>query len=327
MCLYNDRMATWRMAMREGYRGEDMFKEKCFDNRVAAITYHPIHKTDLEPYSPKKRPPRWKELAASQKGSISKFAWQIRAGDTLYVRDSAQPNLLIGCGRVLGDDGELAYVYDEHSPIRTESGEIWRHLLRVDWEYPFQKIPYKDRSANTTVLALDEAELAEFRRAAKRLDHRNHGLSNADIDLADGLETAYPRATPATVRMILPRHRTLSKTFQRWLMQRHRVTGRSERRQIDMQFELGPVSAMAEFKIAYDGNTKAAVREALGQILEYNHYPGRNLTEAWFLILDQRPCDDDRSFVESLRTSWLCPIYLGWQQGGDFSFYPKSPLG
>ena len=94
-----------------------------------------------------------------------------------------------------------------------------------------------------------------------------------------------------------------------------------------MQFELKPAPAMAEFKIAYDGNTKAAVREALGQIFEYNHYPGPNLTKAWFLILDQIPCDDDRSFVALLRTSWQCPIYLGWQQGSGFSFYPKSPLG
>lgn len=312
--------------MREGYRGEDMFSEKCFERRLAAITYHPIRKTDLRRYDSKSRPPRWNELAASQKGSISKFAWEIRAGDTLYVRDSGQSNLLVGCGRVLGNDGELAYFYDEHSPIRTKSGEVWRHLLRVDWEYPFQKLPYKDRSANTTVLAMNEDRLEEFRQSAKRLEYEDHGLSRADVDLAFGLEAAYPRATSATVRLILPRHRTLSKTFQRWLMRQHRVTGHPERRQIDMEFELGRTAAMAEFKIAYDGNTKAAVREALGQILEYNHYPGRNPTQAWFLVLDQKPCDDDCTFVESLRATWRCPIYLGWQKGSGFSFYPKSPL-
>ena len=137
-------------------------------------------------------------------------------------------------------------------------------LLRVDWEYPFQKIPYKDRLANTMVFALDKEELARFRRQAKRLEYKNHGLSNADINLAADLETSYSRATPATVRMILPKHRRLSRTFQRWLMQQHRVEGRLELRQIDMQFELERMAAMAEFKIAYDGNTKAAVREALG---------------------------------------------------------------
>lgn len=320
-------MATWRMAMREGYRGEDMFKEKCFDNGVAAITYTPIRRTDLSRYGPKKKPPRWNQLAASQKGSMSKFAWQICGGDTLYVRDSAQPNLLIGCGLVLGNEGGLAYVYKDNSPIRTDGGEVWRHLLNVDWQYPFQRIPYKDRSANTTVLALDENELAEFKRSAKRLDYRQRGLSNADVDLAVGLEESYPRATPATVRMILPRHRSLSRQFQRWLASEHGISGRAEQRQIDMVFNVGKSPAMAEFKIAYDGNTKAAMREALGQILEYNHYPGRSLTTAWFLVVDQKPCEDDRSFVNSLRASWRCPIYLGWQHGTGFNFFPKSPLG
>jgi hypothetical protein len=315
------------MAMREGYRGEDMFKEKCFDNGVAAITYIPIQQTDLGQYSPKKRPPRWNQLAASQKGSISKFAWQIRSGDTLYVRDSAQPNLLIGCGLILGDEGKLGYAYKDNSPIRTESGEVWRHLLKVDWQYPFQKIPYKDHSANTTVLALDEEEVATFKRDAKKLDYKQHGLSNVDVDLAVGLEEAYPRATPATVRMILPKHRFLSKQFQRWLASKHRISSHAERRQIDMEFNLGQMPAMAEFKIAYDGNTKAAMREALGQILEYNHYPGRKLTAAWFLVLDQKPCEDDRRFVNSLRASWRCPIYLGWQHRTGFSFFPESPLG
>jgi hypothetical protein len=111
----------------------------------------------------------------------------------LYVRDSAQPNLLVGCGCVLGNDGELAYFYDEHSPIRTKSGETWGHLLRVDWEYPFQKIPYKDRSANTTVLAMDEDRLAEFCKSAKLFEYKDRVLSNEDIGLAFGLEEAYPR--------------------------------------------------------------------------------------------------------------------------------------
>jgi hypothetical protein len=107
-------------------------------------------------------------------------------------------------------------------------------------------------------------------------------------------------------------------------MRQHQVAGYPERRQIDMEFKLGLMVAIAEFKIAYDGNTKAAVREALGQILEYNHYPGRNPAKAWFLVLDQKPCDDDRSFVESLRTNWRCPIYLGWQEESGFSFIQGS---
>lgn len=313
--------------MRRGYRGEDMFRNKCRELHLAAITYHPLQKIDLSPYSREDPPPGWNKLAPSQKGSISKFAWEIRSGDKLYVRDSAEPNLLVAFGHVLGEDGKLAYFYDEDSPIKTKSSEVWRHLLRVDWDDTFQPIPYKDHSANTTVLRLDEGDLAIFHREARRREYKDHGLSNADTGVAEGLEAAYPRATPAMIRLILPRHRTLSKTFQRWLAKAHEIQGNPERRQIDMQFSVNRIPAMAEFKIAYDGNTKAAIREALGQILEYNHYPGRDLTRAWFLVLDQEPSADDIIFIESLRVHSACPLFLGWQAGSDFRFHPKSPLG
>jgi hypothetical protein len=233
-----------------------MFFSKCLKEHLAAITYHPIRATDLSHYSPNHKPPGWKNLAPSQKGSIAKFAWEICAGDRLYVRDSAQPNLLVGFGHVLGKDREVAYFYDDRSPIKTEAGEVWRHLIRVDWDETFQPVPYKDHSANTTVLRLDEGELSGFQHKAKRVEYGEHGLSNAEIDMAEALETAYPRATAASIRLILPMHVTLSKAFQRWLEKEHSIRGYRERRQIDMQFSVGKRPAMAEFKIAYDGNTK-----------------------------------------------------------------------
>jgi hypothetical protein len=313
------------MAMRQGYRGEDMFDEKCRQRNLAAITYEPLRKTDLSRFSPEHKPPGWDRLSASQKGSISKFAWQIRAGDKLYVKDSGKPNLLVAFGHVLGKDGELAYYYDKHSPIRTKDGDVWRHLIEVDWEDGFSYVSHKDRSAQTTVLALDEDELSDSRHIAKRREYKNRGLSNAEVDLAEGLETAYPRATSATIRLILPKHVTLSKKFHAWLWNQRSIQGRRERCQIDMQFDLGRSKAMAEFKIAYDGNTKAAIREALGQLLEYNHYPGRVMAKAWFLVLDREPDADDCTFVKSVRERWGCPIYLGWERTAGFNFYPVSP--
>ena len=300
--------------------------EKCFPRGLAAITYSPLFRTDLSRYSPERRPPGWEELAVSQKGSISKFAWQIRAGDKLYVRDSSRPNLLVGFGYVRGKEGHLAYFYDDRSPIKTKEGDVWRHLIAVNWEYPFAEIPYKDRSANTTVLSIDEDELSEFQKRAKRVEHKKYGLSNTEADLAAALETAYPRATAATIRMILPKHVALSRRFQQWLHKHHSIYSNRERRQIDMEFKIGHDRAMAEFKIAYNGNTKAAVREALGQILEYNHYPGRDTAQLWFLVLDQEPCNEDRAFVNSLRATWGCPIYLGWEGTHGFGFFPESPL-
>ena len=43
----------------------------------------------------------------------------------------------------------------------------------------FQEIPYKDRSANTTVLSLDEQSLLKASALAKKNSYRKHGLSGA----------------------------------------------------------------------------------------------------------------------------------------------------
>jgi hypothetical protein len=60
-------MASWRMAMRSGYRGEGMFT-KCRREGLAAITNTPLLKTDLSVYSPEKRPPGWEDLAPFAEG-------------------------------------------------------------------------------------------------------------------------------------------------------------------------------------------------------------------------------------------------------------------
>ena len=195
--------------------------------------------------------------------------------------------MLVGLGHVLGRDGALGYFYDKRSPIQTADGVVWRHLIRVDWEDVFQEIPYKDRSANTTVLSLDEQSLLKASALAKRAGYRKHGLSGAKVDLALGLEEAYPRATPGIIRLIVPKHIHLSRAFQGWLRAQHAIESRREVQQVDMEFMVGSEGAMVEFKIAYNQKTKPAVREALGQILEYNHYPKREATKMWFLVLDE----------------------------------------
>jgi hypothetical protein len=57
------------------------------------------------------------------------------------------------------------------------------------------------------------------------------------------------------------------------------------------------------------------VREALGQILDYNHYPEREATKMRFLVLDEAPSSDDCAFVAALRAERKFPIYLGWKYG------------
>ncbi|MGI8772041.1 MAG: hypothetical protein ACR2JE_11450 [Acidobacteriaceae bacterium] len=98
-----------------------------------------------------------------------------------------------------------------------------------------------------------------------------------------------------------------------------------EQEGIDLHFRLGSIEVLAELKVAYGGNTRHAIREALGQILEYNHYPRRQGHDHWLLVLDSEPQRDDRVFVERLREKRKLPLTLGWKTQDGFTFHPHWP--
>jgi len=93
-----------------------------------------------------------------------------------------------------------------------------------------------------------------------------------------------------------------------------------------MTFQWRRKSVLAEFKIAYGANTRHAIREALGQVLEYNHYPRREASDEWFLILDTEPSSDDREFIRVIREQYSIPLTLGWKIDNGFDFDPLALL-
>src|ERR1035441_2166753 len=71
-------------------------------------------------------------------------------------------------------------------------------------------------------------------------------------------------------------------------------------------------SYVAELKTCYGGNTKVAIREAMGQIIEYNHYPPRLQKERWLLVLDSRPTATDQDYITAIRTKYHLPLGMAW---------------
>lgn len=117
----------------------------------------------------------------------------------------------------------------------------------------------------------------------------------------------------------------LSNQFCDWLKSKHGLTGVQEHQYVNVRFSRGEERILAELKVCLGVGTTKAIREALGQLLEYNHYPMRTVAEQWFVVLDAEPTSDDKAFVSALRTSRALPLFVGWQQGTEFSFYPSWP--
>lgn len=320
-------MKSWRMRLRDGFAkngGEDMWP-LCQKHGVAAITYSAIYEVDISPFSRRNPPPQWGEV--DNKISMSHFAWDIVGGDKIFVADS-RIQQIVGAGYVNASLGSIAYRFDLHSPIRPKNSPKWCHLIDVDWESPFTAFPYSTpRAPMHTVLELKPSEVREYERDSSRQGHRNTGLSDEETEQALLAEGAYSRYTPAAIRTITRKHFALSNSFRKWLKDNYQVSVIQEKQQIDTVFKTKNAQFLAEFKIAYQGDTRRAIREAMGQVLEYNHYPPRTTRDHWLLILDETPSQDDIAYVRILMKQYSLPINLGWKvEESGFDFIDHLPI-
>jgi hypothetical protein len=129
-------MNFWRMALRVGEGGESLW-EQCRSNGVATLTYDPIHHVDLGPFADGPFAPGWNKLRGSQHASMRHFAWNMKAGDGLFIREAGLDLPMVGFGHIKGVLGERAYRFAIDSPIHDQRGLHWHHLLDVDWDDRF----------------------------------------------------------------------------------------------------------------------------------------------------------------------------------------------
>ena len=65
------------------------------------------------------------------------------------------------------------------------------------------------------------------------------------------------------------------------------------------------------FEIKTD-SAKKSIREALGQILEYAHYPNMQRATKLFIVGPQQPDDKDTAYMEFIRKTYGVPVWFRW---------------
>jgi hypothetical protein len=155
---------------------------------------------------------------------------------------------------------------------------------------------------------LDEILNAVVKRRRRDPDYGALGL----------LEEAYQRATPASIKIIRPLHKELSNKFVRWLHKTGCKVLGQEKERVDVEFQDGAKLCRAELKVCYGMTTRFAVREALGQLLEYNYYGRRSPADRWIIVLDLPPTPTDVTFVRTLTKKKGLPLSLCWPSGNAF---------
>lgn len=57
------------------------------------------------------------------------------------------------------------------------------------------------------------------------------------------------------------------------------------------------------------GKAKKSIRNSIGQLLEYNHYPLNERSEKLIIVSDEAPCENDKTYLQLLRSKYGVPIY------------------
>lgn len=112
----------------------------------------------------------------------------------------------------------------------------------------------------------------------------------------------------------------LVNRFMDWLDKKYGIQSYRESRSVDLRFEYNKATYGVEAKFS-EGKMRFPIRSALGQILEYNYFPGRIPKEQWIILLNRRPNKEERKWIESIKIE--LPISLCWESKNGFEFLLK----
>jgi hypothetical protein len=136
-------------------------------------------------------------------------------------------------------------------------------------------------------------------------------------------EDSYFRETPESRKLIRRKHSKLSNQFVAWLRTKGCQNILQEDDAVDIQFQFRGHHYLAELKITYAAPASKSIREALGQLLEYNFYPRRIAFQKWMIVIDREPSSDDLAFAETLRKRCNFPLCICWPIKAGFEVRPS----
>ena len=131
---------------------------------------------------------------------------------------------------------------------------------------------------------------------------------------------AYVRRNPGGTRVITPAHNRFLERFASWLHAAGYEQVEHERDYVDVRFRSGAATVFAEVKVCHGVAPRAAIREALGQIIEYNCYGGEQAASEWWIVLDEQPCQGELEYAARLRRDYALPVFLAYPSQHGVSF-------
>jgi hypothetical protein len=180
----------------------------------------------------------------------------------------------------------------------TKSPEL--HALLSEWSK--SKFGSDAIKAKTEFIRLrmGERKLPEPKRPTDKSAPPVIAIPSRARELVELFEDAYPRCTREQLLQIVPHHNRLSNRLRAWFAKVGATEIAAECDSVDVSCLHSGQSCLFELKTCHKQSTRHALREALGQILEYAFYPGRPRRERLAIVLDAEPSKSDTAWFRRL---------------------------
>jgi len=155
----------------------------------------------------------------------------------------------------------------------------------------------------------DDGSKKRSARLRRRMGQTTHHLAGE-----------YLRATQSQLSVIKREHDLLANRLQDAFRGQGVSKPVMEENYVDLSFVHEGLRYMFEVKITRGLSTTHAIREAIGQVLEYNYYCDEEPSNEWVIILDQQPTELDKAYIRRLRLELGIPLNIGWQGRGGFEY-------
>lgn len=123
-------------------------------------------------------------------------------------------------------------------------------------------------------------------------------------------------------------HFKLSTRFNKWLGKKGYKYIRCEyilanQDRIDVLFKLNNKTIFSELKTVSGSSAKRAIREALGQVLDYQYYDQTESASELWIVLNGECSDEDVLFIKTLINKHNLPLRLVWEKRRGFASFPE----